>query len=122
MSALKDAKARATRPEDEAAPEASAAAAKPKAPPPPREALKRDQEAAREALRRRLAEQAGGAAAGGTAESPFQPPSVSTAPARHRAKETIVPAEPGGARPTQKPDEFTGSLLEAKKRARKKLK
>lgn len=122
MSALKDAKARATRAEDEADPEAPAAAAKPKAPAPPREAPSRDQEAAREALRRRLAEQAGGAAAGGTAESPFKPPSVSAAPARHRTKETIVPAEPGGARPTQKPDEFTGSLLEAKKRARKKLK
>ncbi len=77
--------------------------------------------AAREALRRRVDEQAGSGAPASAGESVFEAPSPAAQPVRHRAKETFVAGEGTGGGSAPKPAGFTGSLLEAKKRAKKKM-
>jgi len=124
MSALKGAKARAIGAEEEGgepehpAPGEAVAA---------REARAELQQraAARQSLREQLQQKAGTAPASAQAqESVFRAPETGRTPVRHRTKETFVPGESaGGERVPQRGEGgLTGSLLEAKKRARKRLK
>jgi len=162
MSALKDAKARATRPaEDEAegggeaagtgaqtgAVGAKAAKAPAKGKPSPKSAApagaaaapdagggrdlhawRERQAQARAALREKLdhaAQQLPEGSPSGDGVFGAPPPPPGAGPVRHRGKETFAPSESGARDRSQAPPGegeggFTGSLLEAKRRAKKK--
>jgi uncharacterized membrane protein len=118
MTALKGAKARAAArdEEPEEAPGLTAADFRER---------KKTRAAAREALRERIQKETETRPRpGAPGESVLSQPSGTTRPVRHRGKETVAPREDGERRqpaPQRGEGGFTGSLLEAKRRARKKL-
>lgn len=129
LSKLKGAKARATGTADDEGVDAASAApgagVQPAAQSPvDARADLQQRAAARQTLRDRIQDQAGAPGAPGqTQGSVFGAPQPGAGPVRHRTKETFTAGEQTGG-DKSKPaggGGFTGSLLEAKKRAKKKL-